>query len=279
MSPGKLHVPWTPSALRLVEMTTALELLPPELVGAIAEILPLSDFRNLRLTSRSLATLTRPFLALATFDGVPWKNDAARLFELSRIPECAGRIRSVDFYFSRLTERLDYEDAAYYSFSPQDWHDMLKKDWARYYETQQEAKRNGPFRLELFGAALANLPALAEVCLTWTRCPWKDPKVEKIFDPDVSVELTRDSMLDIQQLTLNTLWKLDVPLASLWIEPMVLHDLTLPTDAPLPKKLFSSLEHFHIEAIAELFLPARLEFLLSHMTKLSSLCVQVRRSG
>jgi hypothetical protein len=252
-----------------------LDTLPAELVASIAEILPVQDFRNLRLTSKTLATTTRPLLALATFDGVPWKNDAGRLLELSRIPECAGRIRSVDFYFSRLTERLNYDDAQYYNFTTSDWQDMLKKDWARYYETQQEAKRNGPFRLELFGAALANLPALAEVCLTWTRCPWKDPKVERIFDPDASVDLTRDTMLDIQQLTLNTLWKIDVPLASLCIEPMVLHDLALPTDAPLPKRLFESLQHFHIEAIAELFLADRLEFLLSHMTNLTSLCLQV----
>jgi hypothetical protein len=259
-------------------MASHLENLPQELLGIIAEALPTDDFRNLRLASSKLGTVTRPFLAQPTFDGVPWRNDANRLLELSRIPECAGRIRSVDFYFSRLTERLNFEDAAYYSFTTSDWQDMLKKDWARYYETQQEAKRNGPFRLELFGAALANLPALAEVCLTWTRCPWKDPKVEKIFDPDASVDLTRETMLDIQQMTLNTLWKIDIPLSSLCIEPMVLHDLALPRDAPLPKKLFESLQHFHIEAIAELFLADRLEFLLSNMTNLTSLCLQVGNS-
>src|SRR5688572_28378663 len=119
-----------------------LDTLPAELVASIAEILPVQDFRNLRLTSKRLATTTRPLLALATFDGVPWKNDAGRLLELSRIPECAGGIRSVDFYFSRLTERLNYDDAQYYNFTTSDWQDMLKKDWARYYETQQEAKRN-----------------------------------------------------------------------------------------------------------------------------------------
>ena len=48
-------------------MPSRLETLPQELLGIIAEALPTDDFRNLRLASSKLGTVTRPFLATRPF--------------------------------------------------------------------------------------------------------------------------------------------------------------------------------------------------------------------
>lgn len=257
-------------------MASPLGELPPELVGCIVKFLPVDAFRNLRLVSRSMAMVTRTFLALDMFVGLPWKRDAQRLLELSRLEECRGKIRVVDLYFGRLDERmvLYHEDDGLYSeLEPAERQLMLRKHWLHYYDTQREAKRNGPFDMSAFGASLANLTSLEDLCLTWSQCPYKEPHIKDLFDPDDSVALTRETMLDIQQMTLDTLWKLDLPLRSLTIEPMVLHDLTLPSGPP-PQKLFSHLEHFHVELVAELFLSDRLEYLLAMMSNLTRLCIQ-----
>ncbi|CAG9997806.1 unnamed protein product [Clonostachys byssicola] len=226
--------------------------LPAELFSAIVEQLSLGDFRNLRLASRHLAREARPFLSQASFAGLPWRRDMARLHGLSStFPECGARIRDVKFVFAALDEYRAYHDSFSHMFGyePEVRTERLVNVWTGYQESQRAVRRilsttkqEGavaaapevrtravattrtlclPFPVELVGRALAGLPNLRSLTLTWMECPW-DEDVATVFDPDESVRLQKESARKVQREFVRSLWVLDVPLERLQVDGFLL---------------------------------------------------------
>lgn len=223
--------------------------LPAELFSVIVEQLSLSDFKNLRLASRHLAREARPFLSQPSFFGLPWRRDMARLHSLSSssMPECGARIRDVKFVFAALDEYRAYHDSFSHMFGyePEVRTERLVNVWTSYQETQRAARRILstitkqeaaevrtravtttrtlclPFSVELVGQALAGLPNLRSLTLTWMECPWNED-VATVFDPDESVRLQKHSAREVQREFVRSLWVLDVPLERLRVDGFLL---------------------------------------------------------
>ncbi|OAQ63222.1 F-box domain, cyclin-like protein [Pochonia chlamydosporia 170] len=208
-----------------VQQCTTIHNLPFELISSIANHLDLQDFKAFRLTSRLIAQSTRSLLASEHFNGLLWRPDAARLYELSRIPECARRIRSVTFNFARLNEyKALHESFSHLSLAePGLTSEMLHGKWEQYFETQRQMKALGGFRLDLVKKALGGLPSLKELTLTWTRCPWRrDTEPWRLFSADVSIRMAKREVFDVQDAVLRELRNAWVRLDTLNLEPIPL---------------------------------------------------------
>lgn len=202
-----------------------LEQLPVELVSVIATHLSLYDFQHFRLSCRQISLATRHLLAARDFNGLLWRQDASRLNELSRIPECARVIRSITFNFARINEykALHESFSHYYVLEPELRTDVLQAKWEQYFQTQRQAKAmGGGFRLDLLKDALPRLPALEAVTLTWTRCPWEeDCEASRVFDDHHSIEMaTGDEIRNTQHAVLSELAAAHVTLSALSLEPL-----------------------------------------------------------
>ncbi|VUC23084.1 unnamed protein product [Clonostachys rosea] len=227
--------------------------LPAELFSVIVELLCLGDFKNLRLASRHLARETRPFLSQPSFAGLPWRKDMERLHSLSLMPECGARIRDVKFVFAALDEYRAYHDSFSHMFGyePEVRTERLVNIWTDYQDTQRatrrilsnerqgrwpeqaapEARVRGtvattktlclPFPVELVDRVLRGLPNLRSLTLTWMECPWNED-VARVFDPDESVRLQRESAKEVQREFVRSLWTLDVPLEKLRVDGFLL---------------------------------------------------------
>ncbi|GAB0132732.1 hypothetical protein EsDP_00001160 [Epichloe bromicola] len=207
-----------------VRNRSILEQLPVELVSVIASHLSLYDFKHFRLSCRQISLATRHLLAARDFNGLPWRQDASRLSELSRIPECARVIRSITFNFARINEykALHESFSYYYVLEPELRTDVLQGKWEQYSQTQRQTKAMGDFRLDLLKDALPRLPALEAVTLTWTRCPWEeDCEASRVFDEDHSIEMaTEDEIRNTQHAVLSELAAAHVTLSALSLEPL-----------------------------------------------------------
>ena len=204
-----------------------MEALPVELLGDIALLLDTDAFKQLRLVSRIFAIITRPWLSLDAFHGVPWRNDPRRLAGLSTIPECARRIRSVTFNLSQLDEYTAFHESySYYGFfEPEARQERLREAWADYFTTRGLPEADGPLKLADIGEATQRLPSLKSVSFTWMKCPWEGVEPRRVFDPSNSVKKAAASILEVQKTVLPALFKLDVPLENFSMEPFMLHDL------------------------------------------------------
>ncbi|CAH0015532.1 unnamed protein product [Clonostachys rhizophaga] len=252
--------------------------LPAELFSVIVEQLSLSDFKNLRLASRHLAREAQPFLSQPSFVGLPWRRDMARLHSLSSsmMPECGARIRDVKFVFAALDEYRAYHDSfsQMFGYEPEVRTERLVNVWTSYQETQRAARRilsttkqEGavaapevrtramattrtlclPFPVELVGRALAGLPNLRSLTLTWVECPWNED-VATVFDPDESVRLQKDSAREIQREFVRSLWVLDVPLERLRVDGFLLTGEDLAGLEAVPaKRALTSLRDLKVE--------------------------------
>ncbi|KAF5123724.1 hypothetical protein E5D57_011641 [Metarhizium anisopliae] len=200
-----------------------LDHLPVELLSSIASHLDLQDFRSFRLACRLISLRTRSLLACEEFNGLLWRPDAARLYQLSRIPECARRIRSVTFNFARLNEYKALHDSFshHYLIEPELRSEILHDKWEQYFQTQRQKKALGGFRLDLAVEAFRSLPSLREVTLTWTRCPWDvDSEACRLFSADVSIRMAKREAFDIQDAVMRELFKAATGLDTLSLEPI-----------------------------------------------------------
>jgi hypothetical protein len=199
--------------------------LPVELVHAVAQYLALEDFASFRLTCSLIALSTRNLLAREDFVGLLWRPDAERLYELSRIPECARRVRAVTFNFARLNEYKAFHDSFshHYIIEPELRSEMLRDKWENYLRTQRQRKTVGEFRLDLVKAALRCLPCLEELTLTWTRCPWeRGSEAWRLFSADVSIRMAKGEVFNIQDAILRELHDANLTLHTLRLEPIPL---------------------------------------------------------
>lgn len=266
---------------REVADRAAIELLPVELIGHIANLLPLDDFGHLRLASRSLARANLTHLALPEFKGLPWRKDARRLSRLSKIPQCARRIRSISFNLAR----LDEEAALINSFSlqqslfPNGRPENVQADWIRYFEKERAGKKTPPLRLKLVLPAISRLPNLDSVALSWTECPWEIREIDQIFDPESSADLAKTELIKTTQAVLETLRERDVPLKRLTLEPLPLRKLRMPPSLDTrTQNVFGSLRHLGLVLYYEgdaYYRVDRLEHFLSYMPRLKSLRIHM----
>ncbi|TQV98771.1 hypothetical protein V2A60_007527 [Cordyceps javanica] len=170
-----------------VPQLSPLSRLPHELLLNVARRLSLADFCALRLVSQQLSGVLRGLLAGEHFAGRPWRDNAARLDGLSRMPECAQKIRVV-----RVCSRAVYEDEEEMAWgtaeegdeeeggegcpvAPRDPEPKMRPladDEAARLAAQPEEKRITPLRAELLCEALCRLPRLEELALTWERWPF-----------------------------------------------------------------------------------------------------------
>ncbi|KAF4339153.1 hypothetical protein FBEOM_6973 [Fusarium beomiforme] len=246
--------------------------LPYELINNIAIFLPRKDFESLRLSSKIIAACTEPLLALAHFDGVPWRKDGRRLHDLSLIPSCARRIRSVKFNMARLVEEeVEYATSRIINA------DELHRTWGPYLETQDVFLGTIELPLDLVVPAIMRLPNLDTVYLTWTQCPWQDCReIDDVFSAEESMELAGDEMRESQQAILDVLLRRNVPLKSLTIQPIIHLDLTLPS-APNENvsTVFSSVTQLHLNLKYNVrqFKPDRLGHFISLMPNIQDLKV------
>ncbi|RGP73058.1 hypothetical protein FSPOR_2434 [Fusarium sporotrichioides] len=218
-----------------------LEQLPVELLDKTAASLALEDFKNFRLSSPLIAECTRSQLALAHFNGVPWRTDGQRLHNLSLIPSCARRIRSVKFNVARMDEDKVEEILV-------DTIDLQDR-WYPYLETQYEFDGEIELPLDLVIPALKRLPNLDTVFLTWTECPWKGYRdIEDAFIAETSIELAKDEIYNTQQAVLEALLQRNTPMKSLTIQPFMHTDVNIPPglEANIPIVL-GSVTQLHVE--------------------------------
>lgn len=203
-----------------------LESLPVELTHSIIGLLNLDDFKHVRLTSRYLAQVSRPFLAPVQFKSPPWSNGMSRLLGLSQIPECASRIRSASFNFASLDEyrALHESFSNFYLLEPELRTETLRKEWTGYLETQRAATRDGStiFPTALVERAVGGLRGLRSLSLRWRECAWKGEEVNRVFDGDESVRKAGKSAEEVQRAFLGALWTLDAPLETLEIDAWAL---------------------------------------------------------
>ncbi|KAF4454535.1 hypothetical protein F53441_2964 [Fusarium austroafricanum] len=248
--------------------------LPYELVNNIAVFLPRQDFENFRLSSPAIAACTKPLLALSHFDGVPWRRDGKRLQDLSLIPSCARRIRSVKFNMSRMVEEeVEYATSRIINA------EELNRAWGPYLVTQDVFHRPVELPLGLVVPALMRLPNLDTLCLTWTENPWEDYKdIDLVFNTDESLDLAGDEVLESQQAILDTLHRRNIPLKSLTLEPIMHPELIMPST--LDEKVstvFGSVTQLHLalKYEVEAFKPDRLDYFISLMPNIRDLKVHV----
>ncbi|KAM5348069.1 hypothetical protein ACJ41O_007893 [Fusarium nematophilum] len=250
--------------------------LPYELISNIAASLPRLDFVNFRLCSSKIAECIRPQLALAHFDGVPWRLDGKRIHELSLIPSCARRIRSVKFNMARIDEELILELI-------EEIEEPLPLDLA---ECVQFISRFSPqearLPLELVIPALIRLPNLTAVHLTWNEIPWAEPLLnEDVFGEDMSMELPCDEVFEAQQSILDALRVRDRPLKSLTIEPLMHQKLAMPSALdPCVRNVFGSVTRLNlvVDYSVGLFTPQRFDYFVSLMVNLRELRVRALMS-
>lgn len=250
-----------------------LEQLPVELMDKIAASLTLEDFKNFRLSSPRIAECTKPQLALAHFDGVPWRTDGQRLHNLSLEPSCARRIRSVKFNMARMDEE-EVEEVVQETINDMD----LQARWYPYLETQYEFNGEIELPLDLVIPALKRLPNLDTISLTWTECPWKGHRdIEDVFDPETSLELAEDEIYNTQQSVLGALLERNTPMKSLTIKPFMHTDVNIPPglEANIPTVL-GSVTQLHVEmnyGVPHLW-PKRFDTFISFLPSLRDLCVR-----
>jgi hypothetical protein len=199
--------------------------LPIELLCSIASFLSLEDFRVFRLVCRLAALSTRSLLAGEDFNGLLWRPDAARLYHLSQMPECAGRIRSVTFNFARLNDYKALHDSYSHHFSlePELRTEVLHTRWRHYFQTQQQVKTLGGFRLDLAKEAFKTLRSLERLTLTWTRPPWdQESEACRLFSADVSIRMAKWEVFDVQKAIVRQVGDAATKLHTLNLEPITL---------------------------------------------------------
>ncbi|KAI6759209.1 hypothetical protein HG530_009889 [Fusarium avenaceum] len=246
--------------------------LPYELVNNIAAFLTRQDFINFRLSSRIVSACTTPLLALTCFDGVPWRTDGKRLHELSHIPSCARRIRSVKFNMARMVEEeVEYATSRFINA------DELNRRWGSYLMTQDVFLGPIELPLDLVIPALKRLPNLNTICLTWTHCPWDDHfDISDVFDREKSLEMASNEIYDTQDAVLEALLQRNTPMKSLTIEPFLHTELTIPSGLKANvSTVLGSVTQLHLEVQYEivLFEPKRLDDWISLMPNLRDLRV------
>lgn len=237
--------------------------LPHELLLYVARYLSLADFCALRLTSQHTSSKLRVLLAREVFAGVPWRDNAVRLDELSRWPECAQRIRRV-----RIRSRAVYEDEEQMAWSeapgapapePALWPMSAASATARRLAAHPEEKRIVPLKADLMSEALCRLPKLEELSLTWERFPFMSRAelgLDMELDPagdDADSELA-------QQLEYTTGgWQVEMlvdlaadmtPLRALTLAPFALDAMDQASYLPLIANLFNSLVRLDLQLTA-----------------------------
>ncbi|KFA71960.1 hypothetical protein S40288_06240 [Stachybotrys chartarum IBT 40288] len=259
----------------------ALESLPGELIFSIAEHLSVDELRRFRLSSPLLADATQPLLALAVFNGIPWRSEVERLHELSRLPLCGRRIHSVSFNLARLDEYTALHQAfsRLWFLEPQVRAARFEEERRIFGEATHSFAAVPAYRGDLVETALLQLPNLKHLTLTWVRNPWEDGEgLAHYFDPEASIRHFRAAAAEVQQGFLDVLWKMKTPLESLTIGGIILRDLSMPseTDGRVVKSL-ASLKHCALTIAfvdTEPFPNQILERLLLRMPNLTSLSME-----
>ncbi|KAJ4011700.1 hypothetical protein NW752_008708 [Fusarium irregulare] len=246
--------------------------LPVELIDKIADSLSRDDFENFRLCSRLIAACTKPLLALAHFDGMPWRPDGLRLHDLSLEQSCARRIRSVTFNMSRIGED-EVEEGMLWIKDPVE----REVKWAPYLETQDLCLDDVELPLDLVIPAIKRLPNLDTVCLTWCECPWKGHRdIEDAFSYENSIELAGNEIYDTQQAVLAALLERNTPMKSLTIQPFMHTEVNIPPGLePNIATVLGSVTQLHlmVNYEVEYFWPKRLDTFISFLPNLRDLKV------
>lgn len=223
---------------------SAIALLPPELIVAIASLLSSPDLKNFRLCSRFIAGALRQLLALKEFVGFPFRQDAQRLADLSQQPQLVSRIRSVKFYFARMDHDEIKRESVYAWGTGYDQFGNLVDQWDEYFNNQASGEGNPHLDLDLVEPALERLINLESVYLTWTECPWKIEEVKRWFNDETSVDLAGEELFNTQRAVLDFLKKRNVPLKRLAIDPIEYRRLPLPSILDdQAKTSFGSIKH------------------------------------
>ncbi|KAF4970105.1 hypothetical protein FZEAL_10113 [Fusarium zealandicum] len=241
--------------------------LPCELVNLIANSLSRPDLENFRLVSKAIAEYTVPQLALSHFNGLPWRQDGKRLHDLSLIPACARRIRSIKFNMTRMNE--DYIEGAYMEADEE-----FLNTWGPYFETQGTALGPVHLPLDLVVPALMRLPNLDSVSLTWVEILWGDyGENTTAFAHADSVTLAGDEIFEVQQSIIEALRIRNMPLKSLTLEPLIHQKLTMPSTLDdWAINVFGSVERLHLVLDRNVeFMPDRFEHFVSLMPNLRKL--------
>ncbi|OAA81485.1 F-box domain, Skp2-like protein [Akanthomyces lecanii RCEF 1005] len=220
-----------------VPQLSPLSRLPHELLLYVARHLPLQDFCALRLTSQHISSKLRVLLAREDFVGVPWRDSAARLDALARLPECAQQIRRV-----RVRSRAVAT--------------------ARRLAAHPEEKRTAPLRADLLCDALCRLPKLEELELRWGRFPFMS-RADLGLDVELGLDPTGEDDADSElarQLAYTTAgWQVEMlvdlaadaqPLRALTVAPLALDAMDQASYLPLVANLFNSLVRLDLQLTA-----------------------------
>ncbi len=251
-----------------VPQLSPLSRLPHELLLYVARHLPLQDFCALRLTSQHISSKLRVLLAREDFVGVPWRDSAARLDALARLPECAQQIRRV-----RVRSRAVYEDEEQMAWSeepgsaaaapePPLWPLRPTSATARRLAAHPEEKRTAPLRADLLCDALCRLPKLEELELRWGRFPFMS-RADLGLDVELGLDPTGEDDADSElarQLAYTTAgWQVEMlvdlaadaqPLRALTVAPLALDAMDQASYLPLVANLFNSLVRLDLQLTA-----------------------------
>lgn len=161
----------------------AMESLPVELVRLIFESCDLESVKALRLQSRIFAAVGLDYLIGDKISVPGWKVE--RLHSISTHEQLKGRIESVTLNFTEVDEYTARHASFFqhYAEEPEERNDRLGQAWARYYEADKLRKASPTFdsRPELVSEAFRNLPHLAELEVTFTKCPFDIDVVDQVF--------------------------------------------------------------------------------------------------
>ncbi|KAH7328170.1 hypothetical protein B0I35DRAFT_403584 [Stachybotrys elegans] len=260
---------------------TSLASFPAETLLSIAAYLGIEEYRNFRLTCHTLANASRPLLSLRSFEGLPYRDDANRLDELSRMPSCASRIREVSFNMSCVDDytALHHLYSRLWWMEAEERTERMERERRIYSELRPRFPMSWSFPDTLIQPMLGRLFNLTSLSLTWVSCPWKPGEgLSPYFSAKTSIQSNMDAVLSKQQAFIDALDSLELPLESLTIEGMVLRSISLGTPGGSGIKSLAKLRRFRVVIKAGIGAPYpydKLEELVLMMPLLEDLRVEV----
>ncbi|KAM0432759.1 hypothetical protein ACHAPT_004461 [Fusarium lateritium] len=242
----------------------------PEFTNYTAEHHSRDDLAN--LPCEHIGEETQGQLAPSHFNGVVWKEDGLRLHQLSEIPSCASRIRSVAFNMTRT-------DWAMFQEALDDIKDPQKRTETEqlYFSTQGDTTEPVRFPRKLVAAALKELPNLEAVSFTWVECPWKKHMEAGRFSfEEASLARAGNEVFKTQQTIIEALRERNLPLKSLTLEPFMPRCvLALSTFDPAVSTVFESVTELKLKLDygVDVFKPDYLDYFISLMPNIRHLSI------
>jgi len=160
--------------------------LPVELLHFIYQYCDTPTVKSLRLVSGKLAEVGYDYLLQPHLTAVEWRDDVERLHNIASHERLRKRIQHITFNFSKVNE---YE-ARHASFfqnwvqEPEERNAVLQDAWDTYYELEEQSRKLPALhtRSDSVEDSFKQLPALRELEITYTKCPYDIEVLQHVFN-------------------------------------------------------------------------------------------------